>query len=272
MNKEKGVATKTPISYYGGKQLMARYILPNIPKHHTYVETFTGGGAIFFAKEKSELEIINDTNREMMNFYEVLQNDFVSLEKEINISLHSRDLHRKAWIIYNNSDMFPKLKRAWAVWILSAQGFGGKLSSSWGRDKTQNKTVKVIRNKRINFTEGYAIRMQDVSIESRDAIKLIKSTDFKEAFFYCDPPYYNSDMGHYDGYTIEDFELLLETLSKIEGKFLLSSYPSEILKKFTKKYNWYQFEVIQKVSVSNKGKKKREVLTANYPISNPIKQ
>ncbi len=265
----KKIVAKTPISYYGGKQLMARYILPNIPKHQTYVETFTGGGAIFFAKEKSNLEILNDTNREMMNFYEVLQNDFVPLEKEINISLHSRDLHRKAWTVYNNSDMFSKLKRAWAVWILSAQGFGGQLSSSWGRDKTQNKTVKVIRNKRINFTEGYAIRMQDVSLESRDAVKLIKSTDFKEAFFYCDPPYYNSDMGHYDGYTIEDFEMLLKVLSNIEGKFLLSSYPSEVLKKHTKVNGWHQFKVEKSVNVSNNGKRKTEVLTANYPISNP---
>ena len=261
---------KTPISYYGGKQLMARYIIPNIPSHKTYIETFVGGAAIFFAKEKSDVEILNDTNREIINFYEVLQNDFIDLEKEIRISLHSRDLHRKAWVIYNNSDMFTKLKRAWAVWILSSQGFGGQLSSSWGRDKTQNKTVKVIRNKRDNFTENYAIRLQDVSLESRDAVKLIKTTDFKEAFFYCDPPYFNSDCGHYDGYTIEDFETLLKTLSNIEGKFLLSSYPSEILKKYSKSNNWHTVEVEQKVSISNKGKRKIEVLTANYPIVNPI--
>ncbi|MCF6185531.1 MAG: DNA adenine methylase [Bacteroidales bacterium] len=206
---------KTPISYYGGKQLMARYIIPNIPEHKTYVEPFCGGAAIFFAKPKSELEILNDTDKELINFYDVLQNDFISLEKEVRISLHSRDLHRKAWTIYNNPEMLDKIKRAWAIWILSSQGFVGMLSSSWGRDKTQNKSVKMIRNKRINFTEQYAIRMQDVTLESRDAIKIIKTTDFIDAFFYCDPPYYNADMGHYDGYTIEDFELLLKTHKEI---------------------------------------------------------
>lgn len=262
---------KTPISYYGGKQLMARYIIPNIPKHITYVEPFCGGAAIFFAKTKSDVEILNDTDKELINFYEILQNDFISFEKEIKISLHSRDLHRKAWTVYTNPDMFSKLKRAWAIWILSSQGFGGQLSSSWGRDKTQNKTVKVIRNKRNNFTEDYAIRLQDVSLESRDAIKVIRTTDFKEAFFYCDPPYYNADMGHYDGYTIKDFEMLLQSLSKIEGKFLLSSYPSDLLKKYTKNKKWYQFEVEKAVAVSNKGKRKIEVLTANYPILNPFK-
>ncbi len=220
----------------------------------------------FFAKEKSSLEIINDTNRELINFYEVLKNDFVDLEKEIRISLHSRDLHRKAWTIYTNPDMFSKLKRAWAIWILSAQGFGGQLSESWGRDKTDNKTCKVISNKRINFTEDYAIRLQEVTLESRDAVKLIQSSDYEDAFFYCDPPYYNALMGHYDGYTIEDFEMLLKALSKIEGKFLLSSYPSEILTKYIKENGWHTIEIEQHVAISNKGKRKIEVLTANYPL------
>jgi DNA adenine methylase len=73
-------------------------------------------------------------------------------------------------------------------------------------------------------------------------------------------------MGHYDGYTIEDFELLLKTLSKIEGKFLLSSYPSEILSSYIKANNWQSIEIEMPVMVSNKGKRKIEVLTANYPI------
>lgn len=270
-SKENYVKMKTPVTYYGGKQLMLKYILPNIPEHKVYCETFCGGAAVFFGKQKSNLEILNDTNREIINFYDVIQNDYISLEKEISISLHSRDLHRKAWGIYNNPDMFSKLKRAWAVWVLTAQGFGGMISESWGRDKTDNKTVKTIKNKREGFTEDYAVRLQEVTLESRDAIKIIKSTDHKEVFFYCDPPYYNADMGHYDGYTIEDFELLLSTLSNIEGKFLLSSYPSGILEKYKKENNWSQIEIEQKVSVSNGGKRKIEVLTANYPISIPVK-
>ena len=83
-------------------------------------------------------------------------------------------------------------------------------------------------------------------------------------------PYYNADMGHYDGYTIEDFELLLKTLSNIKGKFLLSSYPSEILDKYIKDNGWSSFEVEMKVAVSNKGKRKREVLTANYPLNTDL--
>lgn len=179
---------KTPITYYGGKQLMLKYILPNIPTHNVYIEPFCGGAAVFFAKDKSHLEILNDTNRELINFYEVVQNDFVSLEKEIRITLHSRDLHRKAWVVYNNPDMFTELKRAWAIWVLASQGFSGQLSGSWGRDRKSNRTAKTVRNKREAFSEDYAIRLQDVTLESRDAIRIIETTDHKDAFFYCDPP------------------------------------------------------------------------------------
>ncbi|MDR2245291.1 MAG: DNA adenine methylase [Treponema sp.] len=49
-----------------------------------------GGAAIFFATEPSKVEIINDTNGELINFYEVLQRDFTAREKEVAISLHSR--------------------------------------------------------------------------------------------------------------------------------------------------------------------------------------
>ncbi len=67
---------KTPITYYGGKQKLASTIVPLIPEHTLYNEPFAGGAAIMFAKEPSELEVLNDTNKELINFYKVLQQDF----------------------------------------------------------------------------------------------------------------------------------------------------------------------------------------------------
>jgi len=256
----------TPFSYYGGKQTMAKYILPLIPEHTTYVEPFVGGGAIFWLKKPSKVEVINDTNKELMNFYEVVKTDFPALEKEIAICLHSRSVHQDAWVIYNSPHLFTPIQRARAVWVLAVQGFGGMLSSSWGRDKTTDKAVKSITNKRDSFTEEFAIRLQNVSLERRDAIRVILSCDHKDAFHYIDPPYYNADMGHYDGYTIEDFEILLKALETIEGKFMLSSYPSELLSKYKTKNNWFTKEFELHVAISNKGKRKIEVLTTNYPI------
>lgn len=260
---------KTPISYYGGKQKLATKIISLIPQHKLYCEPFIGGAAVFFAKEPSNMEVLNDVNKELINFYRIVQNDFVSLEREIRITLHSRDLHRKASVIYNHPDMFSEIKRAWAVWVLSTQSFCAQLDSSFGYDKSKNTTTKKIINNRDRFTEDMAIRLQNVNLECADALYVINSRDTEESFFYCDPPYFNSDCGHYDGYSEQDFENLLQRLSAIQGKFLLSSYPSPLLMRYAKDNNWNMWSFETGVSVNSKGgymKRKVEVLTANYPI------
>ncbi|WP_295793844.1 DNA adenine methylase [Mucilaginibacter sp.] len=261
---------KTPISYYGGKQTLATKIISLLPEHVLYCEPFIGGGAIFFAKQPSEIEVLNDTNKEMMNFYRTVQNDFVGLEKEIRITLHSRDLHRKAAVIYNYPDLFSEIKRAWAVWVLSSQSFSAQLDNSFGYDKSKQTTTKKIINNRDGFTEEYAIRLQNVQLECADALYVIRSRDTKNTFFYLDPPYFNSDCGHYDGYSEQDFENLLIQSSKLEGKFLLSSYPSELLTRYAKANGWYMWSVEKGVTVNQKSgylKRKIEVLTSNYPIN-----
>ena len=264
---------KTPITYYGGKQNLISTILPLFPEHQTYIEPFVGGGAVFWAKRPSEVEVINDYNRELINFYEVCQNEFVELEKMVRISLHSRSLHADASVMYNNPHLFTRIQRAWAVWVLSSQSFSSMLDGTWGYDVIKGTTSRKISKKRDSFTEEYAIRLQNVQIENTDALRVIRSRDYEKAFHYCDPPYFNSDCGHYDGYSIDDFEDLLKTLSSLQGKFLMSSYPSDILTKYSKQNGWHTRKVEQSVSVANgtggAGKKKIEVLTANYDLTNP---
>jgi DNA adenine methylase len=260
---------KTPISYYGGKQKLLSTILTKIPQHRLYCEPFLGGAAVFFGKEPSQVEVINDTNKELMNFYRVCKEKFLDLQSLVRITLHSRKAHQDAKIINANPHLFTDVQRAWAVWVLSSQSFSSMLDGTWGYDKKKRTTTKKISNKREQFTEDLAIRLQDAQLECADALYVIQSRDTEETFFYCDPPYYNSDCGHYDGYSLEDFEQLLQRLSAVKGKFLLSSYPSPILMKYAKEHGWHQWSLESGVSVNKKSgymKRKVEVLTANYPI------
>lgn len=262
---------KTPISYYGGKQKLIQHIRPIIEKteHNLYCEPFVGGAAVFFGKSPSEIEVLNDTNKELINFYQVLQNRFVELEKMVKVTLHSRWLHRDATVVYESPHLFDEVKRAWAVWVLSTQSFSAMLDGTWGYDKTDQTTTKKITNKRNLFNEDLAIRLQNVQLECADAIYVIKSRDTSRTLFYCDPPYFNSDCGHYDGYSIEDFEMLLKTLGSIKGKFMLSSYPSDILKQYSTQFNWHKKVFEQGVTVNAKAgylKKKWEVITSNFEM------
>ncbi len=265
----KHINLRTPISYYGGKQKLAKTVISFIPHHRLYCEPFLGGAAIFFAKEPSAVEVVNDTNKELINFYRVCKNRFHDLVSLVRVTLHSREDHDNAWIIYNKPQLFDEVRRAWAVWVLSTQSFSSMLDGSWGYDKTDDTTTRKISNKREEFTEQIALRLQHAQIECADALYIIQSRDQSESFFYCDPPYYNSNCGHYDGYTEEDFESLLKVLANLKGKFMLSSYPSKLLQAHTKANKWHMWSVEQGVSVNARGgyvKRKVEVITANFEL------
>ena len=153
--------------------------------------------------------------------------------------------------------------------MLSTQSFCAQLDGNFGYDKTDNTTTKKITNKRNQFTIDYAERLQNVAVECADALYIIGSRDTVDAFFYVDPPYFNSDCGHYDGYSEQDFENLLKLLAGIKGKFLLSSYPSDLLNRYVKQYGW-KFKTFESgVSVKAKAgymKRKWEMLTANFEM------
>ncbi|WP_233632538.1 DNA adenine methylase [Parapedobacter sp. ISTM3] len=261
---------RPPLTYYGGKQTLAPFIVSLIPEHITYVEPFFGGGAVFFMKPASKVEIINDTNNELMNFYRIAKTRFHELQQMVQTSLWSRDLHYKAVLIYHNPDLFDEVKRAWAVWVLCAMGFSSKMDGPFGYEKKDGSLAKRINFKKEEFTENLMQRLEPVQLECTDALYVIQSRDHGGAFFYCDPPYIGSDLGHYKGYTDNDFEGLLKMLSKIKGKFLLSSYPSEMLERFIDSNGWFSMSKTMTVTVNIKGgnpKRKMEVLTANYPIA-----
>jgi DNA adenine methylase len=261
---------KTPITYFGGKLNMLQHILPNIPEHKIYTETFFGGGAVFFAKEKADSEIINDSNAMVINFYEVCKIDFENLKIKIEATIFSRATYSVAWSIYRMPHLFNKLQQAWAFYIATNMGFGCRIGS-WGFDK-YSKRVKAFQNKKMRFDEAICKRLSNAQIEHTNACKVLELYNTDDAFHYIDPPYINSNQGHYDGYIEEDFKRLLDILSKVKGKFLLSSYPSKLLETYIKKNSWHtkQFSktlTIKKgVAGKSRDSRKIEVLTANYPL------
>jgi len=74
-------------------------------------------------------------------------------------------------------------------------------TKSWGYDK-YSKRVKSFQNKKLRFDSSIAERLENTQIENNDALKVITSRDAVDAFHYVDPPYINSNQGHYEGYTV----------------------------------------------------------------------
>jgi DNA adenine methylase len=261
---------KTPINYYGGKQNLVKTILPLIPGHTCYVEPFFGGGAIFFAKEPSKVEVINDINEFAINFYKTVQQNYDKLKALLDITLYSRKQYKEARNIFKHQKDFTDVEKAWAFWVLSNESYPGKWDC-WGFTRYTNSIPINIKNKIHNFTIAYCDRLRLAYIECDDALKVIKRFDSEKTFFYIDPPYFNSDCGIYKGYSIDDYENLLQLLSTIKGKFLLSSYPSDILEGYKNKNNWNDVQINKFLYMSNNLKEQRqktEALVKNYILEN----
>lgn len=263
---------KTPISYYGGKQRLASKIIPLIPKHTVYVEPFAGGAAIFFAKPWPKVtnshhyrEVLNDKDSNLINFYTQLRNNGPELCEKLSLTLCSEAEHR----ISKDLTCDDLVERARRYFVNINQGYSNKLNSGWsrgvfGRNFGYSWTTK------IKNLYGVLERLSSVFITCDDALKIIKQWDSPQTFFYCDPPYIGADQGHYSGYSLNDFQNLVDTLDKCSGSFLLSHYESPA--KFPESWERFRFDAVvtargrsgydrsQKKDESDQNRKRTEIV------------
>ena len=264
---------KTPIAYYGGKQTLCKHIIPMIPKHKIYIEPFFGGGAVFFAKKPSAVEIINDLNGEVINFFEVLKNKFEELDEEIKFTIHSKDLYKKSYEIYKRPNEYTEVERAWAFWF---QTQGTMLNSpgnglSYGINFKDNcNQMRTHYNKREKFRKEYSGRLKNTYIENKEALEVLKNRNYIDGFYFIDIPYPGADQGHYENmFSSEDLKELLEVLVGCKGKFILTTYITDEVQEFVEKNGWKTKIVKRLIASSLKSKNKRvqeEYLIYNYSL------
>jgi DNA adenine methylase len=217
------------------------------------------------------VEFINDSNGEVINFYRVLKHRFADLKREIDATLHSEFQQKQAKTIYTHPDGHDEVKRAWALWVLSHQSVYSVMTGGWSWDKRRNRAAR-LQGVKQHLTIEYAERLERTSVFCGDALDVISKTDGEDTFHYIDPPYFNANMGHYGGYTLGDFESLLSLLTNVNGKFMLSSYPSDVLNNYAKEAGWHTQELDLSRSAGSSGGRKTEVLTMNYDYNQVTSQ
>lgn len=274
---------RTPITYYGGKQRLAKIILEMIPPHKIYVEPFFGGGAVFFAKEPSYLEVINDINDNIVTFYRVCQNEmqFRELSAKIKDTLFSEAIFLQAKTIWNGYWPANDVERAWAVWVCCNYAFNATPYGGWKWDMgtAGSHSGIVAAHKRNAFTEGVFKRLQYAQISCRNAVDVLRERSDEDTFAYIDPPYIGCDQKHYHGYSdIEFLELLTILRGYFKGKFLLSTFANDIILEYAEQNNWHICRKNMPATVANlrikergaNSRRKEELLVYNYEL--PSKQ
>jgi DNA adenine methylase len=247
------MTVKLAIPYYGGKQRIASKILPYLPSHTVYCEPFAGGLAVMMAKGMPKItsahhyrEVINDKNDQLINMWRQLQQSS-DLHRRLDCTLYSQAEHDRAKDICKNG-CDDQVEQAWAFFVSLSMSFGRILNNGFGYGVITRNCPSAFYNK-VNNIKTLRNRLAYTYIFNEDALRIIERFDSPQTCFYCDPPYPKVDQGHYTGYTIDDYQRLIDALRDCQGSFVLSCYAQGI-----EPEEWQQVDFDAYSSASGEGK------------------
>jgi len=216
------------MSWIGGKKSLRELIVNLFPLYYErYIEVFGGAGWILFHKNPgNDFEVYNDFNSLLVNLYRCVRDKPNELIDALRYCLNSReDFDYVKNCLARDSPATDVQKAAWFYQLIRysyASGltsFGSQPHDIWGN---------------FPLIEQAHRRLAKVVIENKDFEKLIRQYDRPVSFFYCDPPYFETE-GYYknvgeDGFTEKDHIRLRDTLMNAQGKFLLSYNDCEFIR------------------------------------------
>lgn len=223
------------IRYHGGKFRLADWIISHFPSHETYVEPFGGGASVLLSKLPSRMEVYNDLDSEVVNFFEVLRDQQLAekLAEQIELTPYAREEFLNARVETND-----KVELARRLVVRAQMGFGSagatKGNTGFRLDTARGGSdIVTIWQRLPKVILQAAARLKKVLIENRDAIKVIQDHDRENTLFFVDPPYVldTRNMGgkaYRHEMTNADHKQLISVLKGCKCKVILCGYEHPI--------------------------------------------
>ena len=275
------VKAKPFLKWAGGKRQIINELKKYIPvEYNCYYEPFVGAGALLFELSPKKA-VINDSNSELMNVYNVLC-DYEKYNKMCKL-LNSYEIKNSEDFYYElrnkdrNKSMFNRMSdytKAARTIYLNKACFNGlyRVNSKNEFNVPFNKKTKINTYEGENLlTIHMYLTMNDIEIRCVDfeeAVKDAKAGDF----VYFDPPY-DSDTKTFNSYTEEGFGKkehirLANVFKELDAKgvkVMLSNHNTSLVKDLYKDFNIHVIEA--KRNINSNGKKRgkvEEVIITNY--------
>ncbi|MDR0438570.1 MAG: DNA adenine methylase [Bacteroidales bacterium] len=281
MAKKNNNKLVTPfLKWVGGKRQIMPSIVELLPKNissYSYIEPFVGGAAVLFHLQPSKA-IINDSNMELINVYNVIKDNLDELVKDLRkhkneadyfYNLRSLDrgdnfknlspVQRASRIIYLNKTCYNGLYRV---------NNAGEFNAPFGRYKNPN----IINEPTLKAVNKY-LNSNLIEIQNDDYEIILKKANQK-SFVYLDPPYHPiSESSNFTGYVqggwnrYDQIRLreACDELTEKGIKFLLSNSATPFIKD---QYKSYKIQVIKANRAINSNGADRgevdELLIRNY--------
>lgn len=207
-----------PLPYIGGKNRLASVIISLMPEHTTYVEPFAGGAQVLFHKTPSSVEVLNDLDFDIVNFFRVCQWHYEELIRYLRYCVISRKWHDL--LSNTRPETLTDIQRAGRFFYLQKNSFGGlilKRHYHYGVTSAPNYNARRIPD----IIEAAHRRLQNVQVECLPYEQVLQKYDRPTTCFYLDPPYYDRYL-YKQNFAERDFETLGAVLARLKGKFILS--------------------------------------------------
>lgn len=275
-NKQNKKLPEPFVKWAGGKRIILDKLLERVPsKFDRYIEPFVGGGALFFAL-KSPISIIFDSNKELINAYQVIKTNV----HELIDDLKKHENTKEYFLYLRNLDRIPEynkltnVERASRMIFLNHTCFNGLYRvNSKGEFNVPFGNYK---NPSI-FNEENLLKASDVLKGATvicDDFQRVLEFAKKGDFIYFDPPYLPiSKTSSFTSYTKDKFDLgmhvklkeVCDKLNKKHVKFMVSNSNAPEIINLYDNYNIEQ--IFSSRFISSNGQKRgkiREILIRNY--------
>ncbi len=236
-------------------------------------------------------EVVNDVHGELTNFWRVLKDpqDFGQFRLKVELtpfseaefqlaleesSAEDRSLSAAEDSVDSSILGEDRVTRAVRFFILARQSRQGLMRdfATLSRNRTRSRINEQV-SAWLRVVEGLPEihnRLQSVVILNQEACDVIRRQDGPHTLFYCDPPYLHETRSTVGEYRFEMTKFqhveLLETLAKIEGKFMLSGYPSQLYLEWQNRFGWNRHEqtIDNKAAAGKVKEQKIECLWCNF--------
>ncbi len=268
-----------PFGYFGSKNKIALQLCTHLPPHYCWVEVFCGSAALTLSKAQSKIEIINDIDNEIVNFFYQLRDNYEQLLRLIQYTPYAE---QELVLAREHKENIKDVERARRFLIQSMMAINGVFGDERGGFSYSDSYSRNDHEARVNRwnnlperLEEVIKRLKSVRIENKDARKLIKRFLKRPAtLLYLDPPYLGDRT---NGYNIdandEKFHIdLLKLANKANCMVFISGYDNYLYNSIlTEERGWS----VKKIETHTKGSDgtihyRTEVLWMNSHFTNAL--
>lgn len=250
-----------PIKRAGGKSRLLKDILPLIEKagkHACYAECFGGGLAVLLNKPRSQVEVINDIDGDLVNFHRQCQAHAPEIQRLMRHQLNSR-------VLFNEAKQSPPgetdVQRAVRYWFKSLVSFG-RDGSSFGVMKTGGSGAGTRRRNQFRALRAAARRLDGVIVECLDWQRLFKNYDGPQTLWFLDPPYVGGSQKSYSPWTLETMRTFRDAVFALQGRCIVTVGDTPEMRALWKP--WKMRGITRILNIRTRGKAFGELIICSY--------